>query len=130
MRRREIEDGRYEKLRFDWLAMEERIDTLEYRLQHVPSDLRYASERADALEEELRANNVALQRRVTQLERRLLDHHLAAPVNTARGVTLYTMLDIYRGETPQGQRIHEVRRASEARTEYHVEGVAVDDESR
>lgn len=37
-------------------------------------------------------------------------------------------LDVFRGRTPGGQKIHTVRRANEAMTEYHVEGFAEPDQ--
>jgi len=72
-----------------------------------------------------------LSKRVTELEQRLLDHHEVVLVNdggSPRSTSAWPKYTIYRGRTPQGKRIHEIRRPGMSEVEYHVEGVAMKDE--
>lgn len=67
---------------------------------------------------ELRREMARLTREVAELHHRLLEHDDPVPVQTPNGLDMVKRLDIYRGETPWGDRIEEVRAVNRRATTY------------
>jgi hypothetical protein len=69
--------------------------------------------------------------RLAELGAQFLTHADLVLVNDAsapQGTRLLRKLDLYRGRTHEGQRIHQVRQSWDSVTEYHIEGKGYTDE--